>query len=198
MNASNRQTPHDPDDWFDEPEPTPPRRASHAAAQVDPDAQTREQAPTPVDDWLAPEPLTRKQRSARAAPIANRRILVALAIALALLLVGLALGGVFSGSGKRRANTPPTRQTAPTTTQSSTPVPAVPASTVKLGDRGNQVKELQRALKTLGFTVGTIDGVFGQSTQQALIAFQTAHQLSPDGVLGPATRAALLNALRAG
>jgi peptidoglycan hydrolase-like protein with peptidoglycan-binding domain len=119
-------------------------------------------------------------------------------IALALLLVGLALGGVFSGSGKRRANTPPTRQTAPTTTQSSTPVPAVPASTLKLGDRGNPVKELQRALKSLGFTVGTIDGVFGQSTQQALIAFQTAHQLSPDGVLGPATRAALLNALGAG
>jgi hypothetical protein len=167
-------------------------------AQVDPDAQTHELAPTPIDDWLAPEPLTRKLRSPRKAPIANRRILIALAIALALLLVGLALGGVFSGSGKRRANTPPTGQTAPTTAQSSTPVPTVPASTLKLGDRGNPVKELQRALKSMGFTVGTVDGVFGPSTKRALIMFQTAHKLSPDGVLGPATRAALLNALRAG
>jgi hypothetical protein len=198
MNAPGSRTPHDPDDWFEEPEPTPPRQAGRVPAQVDPDAQTHEQAPTPVDDWLAPEPLTRKLRSPRAAPIANRRVLVALAIALALLLVGLALGGVFSGSGKRRANTPPTRQTTPTTAQSSTPVPAVPASTLKLGDRGNPVKELQRALKSIGFAVGTVDGVFGTSTEHALIRFQTAHQLSPDGVLGPATRAALLKAVRAG
>src|SRR5262249_35933440 len=105
------QTPDDPDDWFAEPEPTPTRQAGRVPAQVDPDAQTHELAPTPVDDWLAPEPLTRKLRSPRAASIANRRILMAVAIALALLLVGLGLGGVFSGSGKRRANTPPTRQT---------------------------------------------------------------------------------------
>jgi len=198
MNAPGSETPHDPDDWFDEPEPTPPRRASRVPAQVEPDAQTHELAPTPIDDWLAPEPLARKLRSPRAAPIANRRILIALAIALALLLVGLALGGVFSGSGKRRANTPPARQTAPTKAQSSAPVPTVPGSTLKLGDRGNPVKELQRALKSIGFTVGTIDGVFGPSTEHAVIMFQTAHKLSRDGVLGPATRAALLNALRAG
>ncbi|MGN6430747.1 MAG: peptidoglycan-binding domain-containing protein [Gaiellaceae bacterium] len=198
MNAPGNQTPHDPDDWFDEPEPTPPRQAGRLPAQVDPDTQTHEMAASPIDDWLAPEPFTRKLRSPRAAPIANRRILIALAIALALLLVGLALGGVFSGSGKRRANTPPTRQTVPTTAQSATPVPTVPASTLKLGDRGNPVKELQRALKSIGFTVGTIDGVFGPSTEHALIRFQTAHKLSPDGVLGPATRAALLKAVRAG
>jgi hypothetical protein len=198
MNAPGSQTPHDPDDWFDEPERTPPRRAGRAPAQIDPDAQTHELAPTPIDDWLAPEPLARKLRSPWAAPIAKRRILIALGIALALLLVGLALGGVFSGSGKRRANTPPTRPTSPTTAQSSTPAPTVPASTLKPGDRGNSVKELQRALESVGFTVGTVDGVFGPSTEHALIMFQTAHKLSPDGVLGPATRAALLNALRAG
>jgi peptidoglycan hydrolase-like protein with peptidoglycan-binding domain len=122
----------------------------------------------------------------------------ALGIALVLLLVGLVLGGAFSGGGNERANTPPTRQTAPTTTQSSTPTLVLPAATVKLGDHGNAVKELQRALRSLGFTVGTIDDVFGASTERALIAFQTAHHLSPDGVLGPATRAAVLNALRPG
>jgi hypothetical protein len=198
MTTPDRQTPRDPDDWFDEPEPLPPRRPSRPSLQADPDAQTHEQTATPVDDWLAPEPLTRKRRSARAAPIANRRLLIALAIALALLLVGLALAGVFSSGGTRRANTPPTRQSAPTTTRSSTPTLVIPAATVKLGDHGDAVKELQRALKSLGLTFGTIDGVFGPSTERALIAFQTAHHLSPDGVLGPATRAALLNALRPG
>jgi hypothetical protein len=196
MNPPDRQTPRDPDDWFDEREPIPPRRRpSRASVPVDPDAQTREQTATPADDWLAPEPPRRKRRSA---PIADRRILIAVGIALALVLVGLALGGAFSGGGNKSANTPPTRQTAPTTTQSSTPTPVLPAATVKLGDHGNAVKELQRALRSLGFTVGTIDGVFGASTERALIAFQTAHHLSPDGVLGPATRAALLNALRPG
>jgi Putative peptidoglycan binding domain len=192
MNPPDRQTPHDPDDWFDEPEPVPPRRPSRASMPVDPDAQTREQTAPPVDDWLAPEPLTRKRRPA---PTVDRRILIALGITLALLLVGLALGGVFSGGAKRRANTQLTRQTAPTTTQSSTPTLVLPAATLKLGDHGNAVKELQRALRSVGFTIGTIDGDFGASTERALIAFQTAHHLSPDGVLGPATRAALLNAL---
>ena len=198
MNAPDRQTPHDPDDWFDEPDPTPPRRAGHAPAQVDPDAQTRERTSAPIDDWLAPAPPTHKQRSPRATTIAKRRTLGALAIALALVLVGLALGGVFSGSGKRMATPPPERHTTSTTTQTAAPLPALPASTVKPGDRGTPVKELQQALKSLGITVGTIDGIFGPATEHALTAFQSAHQLSPDGVLGPATRAALLNALRSG
>jgi Putative peptidoglycan binding domain len=198
MTTSDKQTPCDPDDWFDEPEPVPPRRPSRPSTslQADPDAQTREQTATPVEDWLAPEPPTRKRRSARTAAIANRRILIALGIAL--LLVGLALGGVLSGGPNKRANTLPTRQTAPTTTQTPPQTVALPAATLRLGDYGNAVKELQRALRSLGFTVGAIDGVFGASTERALIAFQTAHHLSPDGVLGPATRAALLNALRPG
>jgi peptidoglycan hydrolase-like protein with peptidoglycan-binding domain len=130
--------------------------------------------------------------------IANRRILVPTGIALVLLLIGLTLGGVFSGGSNKRAKTPLTRQTAPTTTQTPTQTVPLPAATLKLGDRGNAVKELQHALRSLGYTTGTIDGVFGASTQSALIAFQSAHNLSPDGVLGPATRAALLNALRPG
>jgi Putative peptidoglycan binding domain len=199
MNARGGQKPRDLDDWFDEPEPEPPRRPSRASVQVDPDAQTREQAATPTDDRLEPEPLRRRRRSLRSAPIPNPRMLVALGIAVAVLFVGLALGGVFSSGSNKGASKPLTTQTTPTTTQSATPAqPLLPAATVKLGDHGHAVKELQRALKSLGYTVGTIDGVFGASTQSALIAFQTAHHLTPDGVLGRATRAALLNALRPG
>ena len=125
-------------------------------------------------------------------------MLAALGIALALLLIGLALGGVFSGTGKKKANSPVTSQSASTTTQTQPQTVPLPAATLKLGDHGNAVEQLQSALSSLGYTAGTIAGVFGASTERALVAFQTAHHLSPDGVLGPATRAALLNALRPG
>jgi Putative peptidoglycan binding domain len=194
MNARGRRTPRDPDDWFDEPEP--PRRSSSASERIDPDAKTREQ--TAIEDWLAPEPATRRQGSLRSRPIRTRRILVAVGIAVAFLVIGLALGGVFSGGSKSRENKPLTSQIAPTTTQSPTSALVLPAATVKLGDHGNGVKELQRALRSLGYTVGAIDGVFGASTESALIAFQSAHHLTPDGVFGPATRAALLSARHQG
>lgn len=195
MDERDRQTPRDPDDWFDEPEHVALRRRSRASGQVDPDAQTREQAALPADDWLAPEAFTRTRRPM---PIGNGRLLIAFGIALALLLVGLAFGGVFSGGGKKRAKAPPPSQAARTTTQTTPQTVALPAAPLRLGANGNAVKELQRALRTLGFTIGAIDGVFGTATEQALIAFQTAHHLSPDGVFGPASRSALLNALRPG
>lgn len=198
MNAGDNEPPRDPDDWFDEPQPVPPRRPRRPPVQADPDAQTREHAAMPVDDWLAPESLPRKRRPARTPPIGNRRMLAALGIAFALLLIGLALGGVFSGTGNKNANAPLTTERAPTTPQSQPQTVPLPAAKLKLGDQGNAVKQLQRALSSLGYTTGTIDGLFGASTQSALIAFQTAHHLSPDGILGPATHAALLNALRPG
>jgi hypothetical protein len=197
MNARD-DPPRDPDDWFDEPEPVPPRRPRRPPVQADPDAQTREHAAMPADDWLAPESLTRKRRPARMPPIASRRMLAALGIAAALLLIGLALGGVFSGTGTKKANAPLATESAPTTALTQPQTVPLPAATLKLGDHGNAVKQLQRALSSLRYTTGTIDGVLGASTERALIAFQTAHHLSPDGVLGPATRAALLNALRPG
>lgn len=198
MNARDSHPSRDPDDWFDEPQPVPPRRPRRPPVQADPDTQKREHAAMPADDWLAPESLTRKRRPARMLPIGSRRMLAALGIAAALLLIGLALGGVFSGTGKKKANAPLTTKRTPTTALTQPQTVPLPAATLKLGDHGNAVKQLQRALSALRYTTGTIDGVFGASTERALIAFQTAHHLNPDGVLGPATRAALLNALRPG
>jgi hypothetical protein len=198
MNAGGSEPPRDPDDWFDEPQPVPPRRPRRPSVQAGPDAATHEHAAMPVDHWLAPKSLTRKGRPARMPPIGSRRMLAALGIALALLLVGLALGGVFSGTGKKKANAPLTTESAPTTALTQPQTVPLPAATLKPGDHGNAVEQLQRALSSLGYAAGTIDGVFGASTERALVAFQTAHHLSPDGVLGPATRAALLNAVRSG
>ena len=63
---------------------------------------------------------------------------------------------------------------------------------VKLGDSGDAVKTLQTKLNALGYNCGEADGVFGQNTLNAVIAFQTAKGLVADGVVGKLTWAALL------
>jgi len=52
---------------------------------------------------------------------------------------------------------------------------------------GNDVKDLQTYLNTHGYDVGTADGIFGNKTKSAVIAFQTANNLTPDGIVGPKT-----------
>lgn len=60
---------------------------------------------------------------------------------------------------------------------------------LKLGSSGAAVVTLQTKLRD--FNPGTIDGIFGQDTKQALIAFQKSVGLSPDGIAGKNTWAAL-------
>jgi lysozyme family protein len=55
-------------------------------------------------------------------------------------------------------------------------------------DQGKEVLALQQAL---GLTGDAADGFFGPQTEQALKAFQASKGLSPDGVAGPSTLAAL-------
>jgi hypothetical protein len=47
-----------------------------------------------------------------------------------------------------------------------------------------------------GFWLGQPDGEFGTATQHAVVAFQKANDLQPDGVAGPRTRQALSSASR--
>lgn len=76
----------------------------------------------------------------------------------------------------------------------------------KLGDRilkngmtGDDVKELQTCLIGLDYDCGVwgADGEFGDSTQQAVERFQTAHGCMVDGEVGPETLAALEKAMEA-
>jgi N-acetyl-anhydromuramyl-L-alanine amidase AmpD len=67
-------------------------------------------------------------------------------------------------------------------------------------DASNQiknVKELQEALKTLGYDPGTIDGIIGQKTMQAVRKFQREQQLAVDGVAGPQTKGRMITLLKA-
>lgn len=63
--------------------------------------------------------------------------------------------------------------------------------TLRLGDFGPQVQLLQLALRREGSYTGETEGVFGQATQAAVRAFQRRVGLTPDGIAGPRTHAAL-------
>lgn len=61
----------------------------------------------------------------------------------------------------------------------------------KYGSRGNEVRQIQTRLKELGYNPGTIDGIYGTNTQNAVKAFQRDKGLSVDGIAGPKTLKAL-------
>lgn len=50
--------------------------------------------------------------------------------------------------------------------------------------RGNDILELQRQLKRLGYQVGPLDGSFGPTTERAVRAFQADYEVTNDGVVG--------------
>ena len=60
------------------------------------------------------------------------------------------------------------------------------------------VLQQQCLLLYLGYEVGKIDGENGKNTKAATMAFQNAEDLVPDGVCGPITAAALLDAVTNG
>lgn len=62
---------------------------------------------------------------------------------------------------------------------------------VQEGDRGSEVIALQQRLQQLGYFQGNITGYFGSITKQALIQFQQAKGLTPDGIAGTNTQAYL-------
>ena len=63
----------------------------------------------------------------------------------------------------------------------------VSAFQVKLNDRGRDVMEIQKYLKTLGYNAAP-DGIFGRSTENAIKDFQRSQNLSVDGIAGDNTR----------
>ena len=62
--------------------------------------------------------------------------------------------------------------------------------TVRQGSRNNDVRELQRLLRVVGYDL-EIDGRFGQLTKEAVLSFQGSEGLERDGIVGPMTWAAL-------
>jgi len=81
---------------------------------------------------------------------------------------------------------PPQATPRPTSTAT-----AKPSSTLKTGSEGSDVKRLQQRLKDLGYYTGSVDGKFGQGTEQAVRDFQAAHKLTVDGKAGKSTQTTL-------
>lgn len=79
--------------------------------------------------------------------------------------------------------------------------PLTAMSDLKKGSDGARVRELQATLIRLGYADKEgrelrADGDFAMRTDHAVKAFQQAHSLRADGVVGPDTRRALAEALR--
>ena len=65
------------------------------------------------------------------------------------------------------------------------------AAVVAWGDKGDQVTLIQQKLKQYGYFSGTVDGVFGKQTYDAVVWFQRKNGLKVDGAVGESTAAAL-------
>lgn len=72
-------------------------------------------------------------------------------------------------------------------------LPALTADGAALawGSRGEQVALAQQRLRQYGYLAGEADGVFGQETYDAVLAFQRKNGLEADGRIGSATAQAL-------
>lgn len=68
--------------------------------------------------------------------------------------------------------------------------------TLKIGDQGTLVSQLQTDLNKLGYGL-VVDGSFGPAVESAVRAFQTKYKLMVDGIYGSATVNALTAAISA-
>ncbi len=81
----------------------------------------------------------------------------------------------------------------PAATPTPTPVPTpnitpnVEYKTIRVGDKGENVKTMQRRLAELGYYAGDIDGVFGNQTRRSVERFQYYQGLAADGIAGKRT-----------
>jgi peptidoglycan hydrolase-like protein with peptidoglycan-binding domain len=98
---------------------------------------------------------------------------------------GLATDGVVSSAVvSRLALTAGSAPAAPAPPASLAPSPSAPYVGLTVGARGDRVKDLQRALMNTGLTLrGGADGVFGNVTKAALIAFQRTAGTTQNGIV---------------
>ena len=61
----------------------------------------------------------------------------------------------------------------------------------RYGSRGDEVVKIQTLLKKWGYYTGSVDGIFGTQTYNAVKYFQRKNGLTVDGIAGPQTLAAM-------
>ncbi len=56
------------------------------------------------------------------------------------------------------------------------------APSLKIGDKGQEVKDMQQELKNWGYYNGTVNGIFGIDTFTSVIKYQRAYGLNANGI----------------
>jgi len=107
-------------------------------------------------------------------------------------------GGGGSGWERERQTATTTTTTDETTTSAQDTIgnQAVVAMltgspAMERGDREGEVPVLQEHLNALGLDVGAPDGIFGGGTEGAVLRYQSARNLTEDGVVGSGAAAAM-------
>jgi peptidoglycan hydrolase-like protein with peptidoglycan-binding domain len=62
---------------------------------------------------------------------------------------------------------------------------------LRIGEKGDLVRNLQNRLWELGYNPGPIDGIFCRETRKAISRFQKDKSFEADGMVGPLTLDAL-------
>ncbi len=75
--------------------------------------------------------------------------------------------------------------------QESASFPCVQTAVLRQGSKGGEVKEVQRRLKQWGYYDGSVDGIYGAKTVEAVKKFQRKNGLTADGIAGKSTYEAL-------
>lgn len=103
------------------------------------------------------------------------------------------LNVLYSQTAVRSNGGSASTDTHATAAPSGSSVSSTGYTTLRKGDSGDAVKKLQKALKDKGCYSGATDGSYGSDTVAAVMAFQSLHNLTVDGVAGPATQRVLYN-----
>ena len=96
----------------------------------------------------------------------------------------------YNGKNYRKYQYDTKMQAAYVRNGGSNGVDAVRSGTLRIGSIGAGVRDIQALLKSAGFNI-SVDGDFGISTKNAIIALQKKNGLIPDGIVGPKTQAVL-------
>jgi hypothetical protein len=94
---------------------------------------------------------------------------------------------VFSPQQQTPTGTSPLFTTAPYGGLPSNIMPVMPAVSIGIAQAGSPsldtagIRELQGGLAALGYKPGPVDGIFGSLTESALMNFQRAKCVNPDG-----------------
>lgn len=57
----------------------------------------------------------------------------------------------------------------------------------RLGSTGSEVKSIQKKLASLGYYKGSVDGIYGNATKNAVVSFQRNCGITADGICGKTT-----------